>query len=542
MKELIQKYNISAMPKNTIKMVNVKTTSLYKKSPKIFIGVLLLLIGGGAFVYFKGTEAKAETYIVARGQIEEAVSVTGKIKASVDASLSFEKGGTVSAVYVKEGQKVRAGQTLMTLSGGADYGQVLEAQAQVQSAEAGLDQLKNGTRKEQVAVSEAGLGSAKTALNNAYASVGDSIRSSYNSASDAVYYKTQNFFTGSATEGYRTNFTTCNSSLENTAGTQRKQVESDLKAWSRIDTTTMSQEQKESALLEVQGYIARTSNLIELMSSIVNAQCASSNTSLDTTRAAVSTARTSIIAAQTEITTKRNAIASAKSSIAVSESDLALTQAGAESDKIKIQEAAVKQAYARLYQAQAANSKNVITAPGSGLVTKVDISAGEYATPGKVVARIVGTGDFTVEADVTESDIARIVLDNTAKVVVTAIDAKTSFEGTVVSIDPAERSDTGNPLYRIIISLKDNDPRIKSGMTAETTIQTNVVNNLVRIPTRFQTKVKGITKVQVVTDTKSLSSEEREIKTGRRSTDGYTEIVSGVEEGEILVLPKAVVN
>jgi HlyD family secretion protein len=524
--------------KEAIKKMGTVTKSVYKKKPKLFIVGLLVLAGVGYFMYtkIKDVESK-ETYVLARGQIEEAVSVTGKIKASTDADLSFEKGGTVSRVYVKEGQKVRAGQTIMTLSGGTDYGQVLEARASVSAAQAQLDLLKTGSRREAVAVSEAGVLSANTSLKNAYATVGDSVRTSYNSANDAIRFRTQGFFTGVATSGYTTVPSTCNSQLETNAAAQRKQVEADLVAWSRIDTTNMTNDQKEQTLLQVESYIERTNALLSSMSSIVNASCVAGQDNLNTYRNAISAAQSAMSAAQAEITQKKNAIASGKTGITQAESSLALTGANTEPEKIRAQEAAVRQAYARLYQAQAAASKNVIVAPGNGVVTKLDIAVGEYASPGKSVVRIVGTGEFTVEADVTESDIARIVSDNTAKVIITAIDSKTAFEGKVVSIDPAEQSSEGNPLYRIVISLDTTDKRIKSGMTAETTIVTSTVENILRVPTRFVTKVKGVSKASVVTDTKRLTSEERDIVTGRRSTDGFVEVVSGLEEGEILVLP-----
>jgi multidrug efflux pump subunit AcrA (membrane-fusion protein) len=524
--------------KAQVHKMGTTTKKIYKKKPKLFIVGLLVLAGAGYFMYtkIKDVESK-ETYVLARGQIEEAVQVTGKIKASTDADLSFEKGGTVSRIYVKEGQKVRAGAVLMELSGGIEYGSVLEARARVQSAQAQLDQLKNGARREEVAIKEAGLGSAQTTLDNAYASIGSIIKSSYNGVSDSVRYKTQSFFTGTASAGYRTSLSTCNSGLESEAANLRKQVEYDLVAWSKIDTTNMDQAAKEQALIQTENYINRASSLFETINSIVTAPCVAGDASLDAVRAAVSAARTSIVASQAEITAKKNTIASSKSAITISESDVTLTKAGTEIDKIKIQEAAVRQAYAALYQAQAQASKNVIVAPGNGVITKVDITTGEYASPGKSVVRLVGTGEYTVQADVTESDIARIVIGNESKILVTAIDSKTPFTGKVVSIDPAEQSSEGNPLYRIVISLDTTDKRIKSGMTAETTIVTSIVENLLRVPTRFVTKVKGVSKANVVTDTKRLTSEERDIVTGRRGTDGFVEVVSGLEEGEILVLP-----
>lgn len=525
---------------NTNKVAGIQKVAhnVYKKYTVPFWILLALVAGTAFFFYNKQGEAKQETTRIERGSIEEAVSVTGKIKASTDADLSFEKGGTVAGVYVKEGQKVRAGQTLIVLSGGTDYGQVVEARAAVSAAQAQLDLLKTGSRREAVAVSQAGVLSANTSLKNAYATVGDSVRTSYNSANDAIRFRTQGFFSGVATSGYTTVPSTCNSQLETNAAAQRKQVESDLIAWSRIDTTNMNNDQKEQVLVQIESYIERTNTLLSTMSSIVNASCVAGQDSLDTYRNAISAAQSAMNGAQAEITQKKNAIASSKTGITQAESNLALTDASTEPEKIRAQEAAVRGAYGRLYQAQAAASKNVIVAPGSGVITKVDISTGEYASPGKSVVRLVGTGEFTVEADVTESDIARIVIDNQAKIIVTAIDGKKPFTGKVVSIDPAEQSAEGNPLYRIIIALNDNDVRIKSGMTAETTIVTSTVENILRIPIRFITKIKGVSTVQVVTDAKKLTSEEKEIKTGRKSTDGYVEVLGGVEESEILLLPK----
>jgi multidrug efflux pump subunit AcrA (membrane-fusion protein) len=76
-------------------------------------------------------------------------------------------------------------------------------------------------------------------------------------------------------------------------------------------------------------------------------------------------------------------------------------------------------------------------------------------------------------------------------------------------------------------------------MTSETTIVTSIVENILRIPTRFLTKIKGISKANIVIDSKTLETEEREVKTGRKSTDGLVEVTSGLEEGEIIVLPIA---
>lgn len=536
MKKVVDTKKITDSSKAGLKMIKTKTGSIYSKSPKILIGILILLLLGGGYAYFKKNESKKESLIVSRGALEEAVSVTGKIKASTDADLSFEKGGTVAAVYVKEGQKVYAGQTLMVLSGGTDYGQVLEARAGVQSAQAQLDQISTGSKQEEVTIRKTSIEDTKQTLSNTLLTVPDNTRVLYNTINDALRVKTQGFFYTRSKNEFVVGLNTCDTSLENIVEPQRTQMEIILTSWDKTFASFSSNEERLDRSLF---YAEKTAKLLDAMNDVVTSNCTISEPRFDSYRSSISASKIALSNVTAELTNKKNQIASNRVSILQAENQLSLTESKVERPKIAGAEAALRQAFAKLYQAQAASSKNIITAPGAGLVTKIDISAGEYASPGKSVARVVGTGEYTVEANVTESDIARIILENNAKVIIPAIDAKEVFVGKVVSIDPAEQSQEGNPLYRIIIALDGTDARIKSGMTAETTIVTSVVENILRIPTRFVTKIKGVSKVQVVIDSKSLETEERDIKIGRKSTDGNVEIVSGLEEGEIIILPTA---
>ncbi len=50
-----------------------------------------------------------DTIAVTRGDVRRTASVAGKVRASQDVSLSFERGGVVSRVSAAVGDRVRAG-------------------------------------------------------------------------------------------------------------------------------------------------------------------------------------------------------------------------------------------------------------------------------------------------------------------------------------------------------------------------------------------------------------------------------------------------
>lgn len=107
-----------------------------KKFKKIIIWlVIAALIIGGAILYFK-SKKPVTTYTTAdatRGALAQTVSVTGDLVAKDEITLNFELGGRVNKVFVKESDRVAAGDRIATLTDAT-------LQKQVEQAKAGLDQ------------------------------------------------------------------------------------------------------------------------------------------------------------------------------------------------------------------------------------------------------------------------------------------------------------------------------------------------------------------------------------------------------------------
>jgi macrolide-specific efflux system membrane fusion protein len=79
------------------------------------VPVVLLVVGGaGAWLLTQGSSAAETptTVTVTAATMKETVAASGTLEPQRSADLDFEVAGTVTAVYVEAGDKVRKGQPL----------------------------------------------------------------------------------------------------------------------------------------------------------------------------------------------------------------------------------------------------------------------------------------------------------------------------------------------------------------------------------------------------------------------------------------------
>lgn len=102
----------------------------------------LLIIAAGIVVWrvkFQPTAAAAEVgrteHTVAASSIEDVLLVNGLVKPSVTIDLRAEASGLVEAVFVKDGERVKAGQELLRLDSRVAHTAVQEADANLKQAE-----------------------------------------------------------------------------------------------------------------------------------------------------------------------------------------------------------------------------------------------------------------------------------------------------------------------------------------------------------------------------------------------------------------------
>ena len=89
-----------------------------------------------------GAGQTTRTTTVKRGVVQSTVSGSGSIASASDLNLGFKTSGTVTHIYVKEGEEVAKGQLLATVDPQSAEVSLQQAEATLKSAEANLAQLE----------------------------------------------------------------------------------------------------------------------------------------------------------------------------------------------------------------------------------------------------------------------------------------------------------------------------------------------------------------------------------------------------------------
>ena len=128
-------------------------------------------------------------------------------------------------------------------------------------------------------------------------------------------------------------------------------------------------------------------------------------------------------------------------------------------------QAGVAQAEAALTLAKLNRDRAAIRAPFDGVIAFVDVNPGDAANPaGRPVIRVVDTTSLRVEIQISDADIAKISLDQRVTVTIDALSGQ-QFEGSVTFIAPIASVIGNVRSYTIHIAL-DNITNLRAGMSA----------------------------------------------------------------------------
>lgn len=187
---------------------------------------------------------------------------------------------------------------------------------------------------------------------------------------------------------------------------------------------------------------------------------------------------------------------------------------------------------ARLAETQARDSiaNTKITAPISGYISSKSVTLGQFASPGYELFSISAAGDLEAQIQVTESVVPYVKVGGEALVSIDAA-GKKNLKGTVTVVNPVKNAQSG--MYTVRVSVPNTDDTLKIGMFADITLITSEsAENVVSVPANAILQEGEEYYVYVANN---MAAEKRKIETG--ASDGeYTEIKSGVEEGEIIVV------
>jgi len=117
------------------------------KKIAVWVAVLALLAGGGYYIYSKKAKAADTGYVteaVKRGDITSSVSATGTLNPKVTVLVGTEVSGTIRQIFVDYNSLVKKGEVLLRLDQDLFKAQVAQSRANLQNAEARLQELQAG--------------------------------------------------------------------------------------------------------------------------------------------------------------------------------------------------------------------------------------------------------------------------------------------------------------------------------------------------------------------------------------------------------------
>ncbi len=207
--------------------------------------------------------------------------------------------------------------------------------------------------------------------------------------------------------------------------------------------------------------------------------------------------------------------------------------------KINPNENQIKQLDANVAQARAARDlakqrieDAILRAPFDGVVTKIDFDLGSYVPAAKPALTVADISELRVKVNIDETDIGRVALHQEVTI---GLDAypNVSLNARVSDIAAAATTVQGVVNYVVVVTLNPGDVPVKIGMTANANIVVAKKDNVLLVPNRA---VRAAGQKRLVTIQKTPEQmQDVEVKLGL-SNDLETEVISGVEEGQQLVL------
>lgn len=508
-----------------------------RKGIVIPLGVVLLAVI--AFIAFgRKKPSLSGTFTVTKGSVTSEVSVTGTVVPVQNIDLAFSQSGRINRVYAQVGDKVTEGEALLTLDNSDLAAQVAQAEANVQTQQANLANLEQGTRPEQVQIQRAAVAKAEQDLANDYAGIFDILNDAYAKADDAVHNLTGPFFTNGDSSSPQLTFDVSDPQVKVNVVNLRMQATNALGSW-KAELAPLSNGSATSTLLAAldsgQAHLSVIRSYLGSALDAVNSNSGLSDATAATYRANIYTGRTNVNNSYTALSNQEQAIASQAIAVRQANDQLTLDLAGSTPDQIAAQEAQVAQAEANASYAESLLAKTVLRAPFSGTVTKMDLVKGDVVAANAPAISLVGAGKFQIQAYVAESDIAKVAIGDTATVTLDAYGNGVIFTAKVVKIDLSQTVLDGVATYKTTLQFDTEDQKILPGLTANVDILNEKKEGVLYVPTRDINTQGATSTVKLVTDPRKSTTRDAVIETGLRGSDGNTEVVSGLNEGDVIL-------
>ncbi len=231
-------------------------------------------------------------------------------------------------------------------------------------------------------------------------------------------------------------------------------------------------------------------------------------------------------ASLSDLETAKNTLASAKATV----------------DEVKSQ---IQTAQISVNDAKTNLNYTQIISPMDGIIVSVPVSVGQTVNSNQTSPTIVQVADLSkmlIKLEISEGDIAQVQEGQEIRFT-TLAEPNRTYQSKIDTVDPAlttltdnnytEESGNTEAIYYYANALVDNaDNRLRIGMTVQGQVNIAKREDVLVVPTSTLKKKGNKTTIQVLNNNQV---EEKEIQTGL-SDSQYTEVISGINEGEQVVV------
>ena len=212
----------------------------------------------------------------------------------------------------------------------------------------------------------------------------------------------------------------------------------------------------------------------------------------------VAEAQRAVAAAQEDLSNAQKAAAAAQTTPTTDVDAAGISAASADTNAVSASQRSLASAQANLDQANAKAASRTVTAPSSGSIVELNAKVGATVTGGMIMGesdtsggkqcmQIADLSKMKVTVQVGEKDIAKIAVGQSANVTYPAFPDIVS-QGTVTAIASVANSDAangggGSVTFNVDILIEAPDARLKPGMTAEVSVVTEQLDDVVMVPT-----------------------------------------------------------
>lgn len=468
--------------------------------------IIIALIAIGLLIFKKQNNDSYSEYTVVRQDVSDELLLAGTIDAQKRVDLGFASSGRVKKINVEEGESVKKGQVIAEIEQNRLAADFAQAQANlnltrantstdINSAKSSFESLK----QEQDALVDSLYTQYLSGDLQAYnldptpgAKVAPIISGSYLGTKEGEYLI--DMYSSAADSGY--SFTT-----------------------SGLDNGTYSAQVFQPGLLGDQGLYIKFDD----------------DTSYGNTEWVIPVPNTRSSSYVTRKRAYENALATRDRVLTEAQNNLNRTNSVDSESNISIDQARRAQAAAQVNAVAAQLGDGKIRAPFDGIVVRNNLEVGEIISAFTPEITMFGDTTKKLQLNTPEIYINKIAVGDIVTIELDAYPDET-FEGIVEFIDVIDTEVDGVPVYETDITLSSDDERIRVGMNAKASIIADKKESVVAVPSHYVTTNNDISTVLVQTNIRPLSTEEREVELGFKGNDGLVEIISGLKEGDIILL------